>query len=307
MAVAAAEATRRKKRRIAAFDVVNVVIMLLFAVSIIYPFYFCILIAFNDGLDSLIPGMYLWTRKPTLDNFKFIFMSGNFALSFANSVARTVVGTVLHIAVTFTASYGLYKVKLLKKVYTVYFFITMYIGGGLIPTYILIKNLGLLDNFLVYIVPGMWGFYNCLLIMAYLRGNVYSAIEESAHIDGAGPFRTLASIIFPVSLPVIATIALFCAVGQWNSWFDTVIYTKSDNLETLQSMLMKLVKEAENIKSMVETMSAKGQNVDFLKANIQPNGIRVATMLVVILPIVCVYPFLQKYFVKGIMIGAVKG
>ena len=307
MAVAAADATRRKKRRIAAFDVVNVVIMLLFAVSIIYPFYFCILIAFNDGLDSLIPGMYLWPRKPTLDNFKFIFMSGNFALSFANSVARTVVGTVLHITVTFTASYGLYKVKLLKKVYTVYFFITMYIGGGLIPTYILIKNLGLLDNFLVYIVPGMWGFYNCLLIMAYLRGNVDSAIEESAHIDGAGPFRTLASIIFPVSLPVIATIALFCAVGQWNSWFDTVIYTKSDNLETLQSMLMKLVKEAENIKSMVETMSAKGQNVDFLKANIQPNGIRVATMLVVILPIVCVYPFLQKYFVTGIMIGAVKG
>ena len=307
MAVAAAEATRRKKRRIAAFDVVNVVIMLLFAVSIIYPFYFCILIAFNDGLDSLRPGMYLWPRKPTLDNFKFIFMSGNFALSFANSVARTVVGTVLHITVTFTASYGLYKVKLLKRVYTVYFFITMYIGGGLIPTYILIKNLGLLDNFLVYIVPGMWGFYNCLLIMAYLRGNVDSAIEESAHIDGAGPFRTLASIIFPVSLPVIATIALFCAVGQWNSWFDTVIYTKSDNLETLQSMLMKLVKEAENIKSMVETMSAKGQNVDFLKANIQPNGIRVATMLVVILPIVCVYPFLQKYFVKGLMIGAVKG
>ena len=104
MAVAAAEATRRKKRRIAAFDVVNVVIMLLFAVSIIYPFYFCILIAFNDGLDSLIPGMYLWPRKPTLDNFRFIFMSGNFALSFANSVARTVVGTVLHITVTFTAS-----------------------------------------------------------------------------------------------------------------------------------------------------------------------------------------------------------
>ena len=307
MAVPAAAATRKKKRKIAAFDVVNVVIMLFFAISIIYPFYFCVLIAFNDGMDSLIPGMYLWPRKPTLDNFRFIFKSGNFMLAFFNSVARTVTGTALHIAVTFTASYGLYKIKLLKKAYTTYFFITMYIGGGLIPTYILIKNLHLLNSFLVYIVPGMWGFYNCLLIMAYLRGNVDSAIEESAQIDGASAFRTLVSIIFPVSLPVIATIALFSAVAQWNSWFDTVIYTKSDSLVTLQSMLMKLVKEAENIKNMVETMSAKGQNVDFLKTNIQPNGIRVATMLVVIVPIVCVYPFLQKYFVKGIMIGAVKG
>ena len=289
-------------------DYINVFFLVLIAFVTFYPFWNVLMISLNDPNDTLMGGITLWIRKFTIENYRYIFTQNAFTSALIVSVGRTSIGAAAHLLFCSAFAYALSKKWMIgQKFFLGMLIVTMYIGGGLIPTYILIKNLGLLDNFLVYIVPGMWGFYNCLLIMAYLRGNVDSAIEESAHIDGAGPFRTLASIIFPVSLPVIASIALFCAVGQWNSWFDTVIYTKSDNLETLQSMLMKLVKEAENIKSMVETMSAKGQNVDFLKANIQPNGIRVATMLVVILPIVCVYPFLQKYFVKGIMIGAVKG
>ena len=298
---------KKKTKKIETFDIVNTIIMVVFSLSIIYPFYYCILLAFNDGFDSMLPGMYLWPRKPTLANFEFIFKSSNFFLAFLNSILRTVLGTVTSIAVTFMGAYGLFKLIKFKKTYSIYFVITMYVSGGMIPLYIVIKNLGLLDNFLVYLLPSMWSFYNALLLMAYFRGSIDAAIEESAYIDGAGPFRTMVSIIFPVSMPVIATIALFCAVGQWNSWFDTVIYTKSDNLETLQSMLMTLVKEAENLQKMISEMASKGQNVDFLVGQIQPNGIRVATMLVVIVPIVCVYPFLQRYFVKGIMIGAVKG
>ncbi len=297
----------KTRKKIALFDVINVVGMLIFAVSILYPFYYCLLVAFNDGYDSMIPGMYLWPRKFTLANFDFIFHSANFLQAFTNSVLRTVLGTLAALAVTFTASYGLYKLRFLKKVYTVFFIIPMYVSGGLIPFYLVVKTLGLLDNFFIYILPATWSFFNALLFMAYFRSSIDSAIEESAQIDGASSLRILVSIILPVSLPVIATVALFCAVGQWNSWFDTVIYTKSESLRTLQSLLMKLINEAESMRKLIDDLASKGQNVDRLVGKIQPNGVRVATMFVVIVPILCVYPFLQRYFVKGIMIGAVKG
>ena len=281
--------------------------MILFVLITLYPILNTVAISLNDGTDALRGGIYLWPRKFTWKNYLTVLQKDNLLTGAYISVARTVVGTLLALIANAILAFIVSRKRFLfKKQLSLFWVITMYVIGGMIPTFLLYKNLGMTNSFWVYVIPGMFSAFNMLVIRTYMNG-LPESLEESAQLDGAGYTTIFWKITSPLCKPVYATVALFVAVGQWNSWFDTVIYTKSDNLETPQSMLMKLVKEAENIKSMVETMSAKGQNVDFLKANIQPNGIRVATMLVVILPIVCVYPFLQKYFVKGIMIGAVKG
>jgi len=290
----------------AAFNTINTVIMVVIMILMLYPFWYCIILSFNDSVDFLKGPLYLWPRKFSADNYKFVLQSASIWIAIRNSVLRTVIGTVLHCIFTGAAAYGLSKPDLLyRKFYTTFFVITMYFGGGMIPSYLLIRSLGLLDNFLVYVIPTMWSFYNAILFMSYYE-SIPASLEESARIDGANTVTIYFRIIFPASLPIFATIALYCIVGQWNSWFDTVIYTKSEQLVTLQSMMAKILQIAENQKKMIEQM-AKGGMVGADVPNVSPETVRVATMVITTFPIVVVYPFFQKYFVKGIMLGAVKG
>ena len=175
-----------------------------------------------------------------------------------------------------------------------YFVITMYFSGGMIPNYLLMKNLGLLNNFLVYIIPSMWGFYNAILFMSFYD-SIPESLEEAATIDGAGKFQIYLRIILPASMPIVATIIIFQGVNQWHSWLDTLIYTKSSSLVTLQS------EEMEYLQNMSEKMGASATQV-----TIKPATIRVATLVLTTFPITVIYPFFQKYFVGGIMLGAVK-
>jgi len=288
------------------FDVVNYFIMIIVLIATFYPFYYCIILSFNEGKDAMIPGIYFWPRKFTLENYYFIFNNKLLITAFTNSVLRTVIGTVTSVLFTAMVSYGLSKKKLeFRKFYYGFFIVTMYFSGGLIPYYIVIKNLGLINNFLVYIIPSLFSFYNALLCISYFQ-TIPESVEEQALIDGAGVFRTFILIVLPISLPILATIALFSAVAQWNSYFDTMIFTSSQKLETLQNLLIKLIREAEYIQKIKEDMSIKG-GLTATMINVEPYTIRLATMLVVVFPILLVYPFLQKYFIKGIMIGSVKG
>ncbi len=287
------------------FNIINVILMLIVGFVTLYPFWYCVVLSFNDGVDAMTAPIFWWPRKWTFENYQFILSNSRTISAFFVSVLRTVIGVVVHVLFTGIVAYGLSKRWLMgRRFYMIIFVITMYFGGGLIPYYLLIRDLGLIDNFLVYIIPLMFSFYDAILIMSYYD-SIPVALEEAARIDGAGHFRIFIRIIFPASMPIFATIALFHGVAQWNSWFDTVIYTKSDKLMTLQAIMMKMIKSAEALQEMNEQLAASGAADGFV--TIKPVTVRVATMVFTTLPITLVYPFLQKYFVKGIMIGSVKG
>lgn len=288
------------------FDIANTALMIGLFIIMLYPFWYCIILSFNDPVDYYKGPLYLWPRVFSLENYKYVFQGKNFGHATFISIARTVCGTVLHCIVTGAAAYGLSKRQLMfRNIYTKIFVFTMFFGGGMIPTYLLIRSLGMLDTFWVYIIPGAFGFYNAILFMAFYD-SIPESLEESARIDGASLPTIFFKIIFPVSKPIFATIALYQIVGHWNSWMDTLLYTKGDHLMTLQAILMRLLKIADNIVEMLKTLASVGNQQADLVDRITPVSIRVAAMVVTTFPIVVVYPFFQKYFVKGIMLGSVK-
>ena len=217
--------------------------------------------------------------------------------SFGNSVFVTLTGSILSLFVTFLAAYPLSKRDLpFQKPLMVLFVFTMWFNGGMIPTYLIIKEFGMVNNFLSLILPGAIGVYNILIVKNYFE-SLPSVLEESARVDGANGFTILFRIILPLSKPVIATILLFVAVSFWNDYFSPMIYITRTNLKTLPVYMRDMIVESQ---TDVTNSSIDDQNV-------LPEGIRSATIVASTVPILIVYPFIQKHFVKGVMIGAVKG
>ena len=264
------------------FDTVNFIIMIVFTITMLYPLLNTVAVSFNDGTDALRGGI-----MPTAAKI---------------SVLRTVIGTVSSTFVTALLAYVLSRKNFIfKKQLSLIYVITMYVSGGLIPVFLVYKALGLTNSFWVYILPGMVSAFNMLVIRTYMNG-LPESLSESAEIDGAGHMTIFIKIIFPLCMPVIATVALFTAVGQWNSWFDAMLYNRmSDNLTTLQYELMKLLSAV--------TTSGKGQTAQTMEhasGMVTPTSVRAAATVITSLPIICLYPFLQKYFVAGLTIGGVK-
>lgn len=297
----------QKKRRffnIGAFDVINAVVMVLIAIAMIYPFWNTIAVSFNDAQDSLRGGISLFPRVFSTYSYQQILTSRLMVTATVNSVMRTLLATVLGVFVSALIAYVLSRKELIgKKFITIYFLVTMYVSAGLIPTYFLMRDLKLLNNFWVYVLPGLISVYNVIVIKSFIQA-LPESLSEAAIVDGAGHFRTFIQIIIPCSKPVLATIALWCAVGAWNSWFDTFLYNSSkDELTTLQYEMMKLLSSAMNQgkqQSLSDSSNALGNTVT-------PTSMRAAVTVVASVPILIVYPFLQKYFVKGVTLGAVKG
>jgi len=295
---------RREKLGDLAFNVCNGIFMLLVCVVTLYPFLNTLAVSFNDGIDSIRGGIYLWPRIFTLQNYKVIFSTGNLTTAFFVSVARTVVSSVLSVFLTAMLAYTLTRKEyIFRKPITVIFVLTMYFNAGLIPNYMLIKNLHLLRNFWVYILPSLVNGFNLIVIRTYMK-SIPESLVESARVDGAGEFRIFLQIIFPLATPVLATIGLFCAVGAWNSWFDTFLYNSSvPSLTTLQYELMKLLSTSMNQNS---NTGGNVVNAEAAKNLVTPVSIRAAITIVASVPILVVYPFLQKYFVTGLSVGSVK-
>ena len=284
--------------------VVNVIVYILLAfigIVTLYPFYYTIICSFNDGLDLMKGGVYLWPRKFTLSNYELFIGDEGWRHAFFISVARTVVGTVLCTGFTSMFSYALSRNNLMfKKGYRFLVIFTMYFSGGLIPYYVLLRSLGLLNTFWVYVVPGM---VNTFFVMTGI--NFFASIPESmieaAKIDGAREIKVLTKIVLPVSKPFLATLALFAAVGQWNSWLDSAYYVRDASLQTLSFKMMTTINQT----------LATAANADVAGQMSQANTataftVQATAMAVSMIPIMCVYPFLQKYFVQGMMIGAAK-
>lgn len=277
----------------------------LFALSTLYPFLNAIAISLNEGLDTAKGGITLWPRAFTLENYEVVFQDERLMSGFVVSVARTVVGTVSAILATAIFSYGMTKRELMgRKGYMLLCIFTMYFSGGLIPTFLLIRNLGLFNSFWVYIIPSLIGVWNMIIFRTFFQG-LPQGLEESAKIDGCGNWGTLFRIVLPLSGPVIATLSLFTAVGHWNEWFVASIYISKEELLPIQTILKQIL--ASNIVSeQTANLDAAAQAHLAQAKTVTSKSLSMATMMVATLPIVLVYPFVQKYFVKGVLVGSLK-
>lgn len=288
------------------FDTLNIIFMVCLMIVTIYPFINMIAVSFNDANDAIRGGIYLWPRVWTLDNYKYIFGESDIYHATLISALRTIVGTVVSVFCTAMLAYTLSRQEfVLRKFVTMFFVFTMYFSGGLIPGYLLIRDLGLIGSFWVYIIPGVIGVFNMIVIRSFIEG-LPEGILESARIDGAGEFMTFIRVVLPLTIPAMATVSLFVAVGQWNSWFDVFLYNSSNKeLSTLQYELMKILQTSTT--SATSSASDAYQSAESNATAVTPTSIRATMTIIASVPILMVYPFLQRYFVQGMTIGGVKG
>ncbi len=292
----------KKKKSISdwIFIIFNAVFMISFVVITLYPVLNTLAISLNDGIDAVSGGIHLIPRKFTWQNYYTVLHKQNMITGAYITVLRTIIGTLLALVTNALLAFIVSRKRFLfKSQLSLFWVITMYVNGGLIPVFLLYKNLHLTGTFWVYVVPGAVSAFNMLVLRTYMVG-LPDSLEESAQLDGAGYMTIFVKIISPLCKPVYATVALFVAVGQWNSWFDAMLYNRmSDKYTTLQYELMKLL-------SSVMQQSGSAESMRNSANSITPASIRAAATIATMLPIVCLYPFLQRYFVTGLTIGGVK-
>lgn len=294
----------RQIKRCKPFDVINRILMILMIFIMLFPFWYSVVGSFNDGSDYIRGGVYFWPRDFTLSNYKAVFRDPTILNSFLVTVCKAILGSVSSLLITSLAAYAISRKQLKgKKFYVPYLMIPMYFGGGLIPFFILVQNLGLYNNFLVYILPGLFSIWNMIIIRSFFV-ELPTGLIESAKIDGAGEYRIFFQIVLPLSKAVLAAIMLFSLVEHWNSYFDSMMYTSSESLQTIQLFLKKVITDPGAASGLA---SQAMQQIPESARQTTPQTIKLAAMVVTALPIICVYPFLQKHFAKGIMIGSMKG
>ncbi|MCM2674183.1 carbohydrate ABC transporter permease [Alkalicoccobacillus plakortidis] len=287
------------------FDIFNYTFLTIVFVVTLYPFLNVLAISLNDSTDTVRGGIHIWPRAFTLENYKTIFEYDNLVTGLINSVLRTVIGTILGVLSSAMVAFTLSRADFQgRKFVSIFIVLTLYFSGGLIPGYMLMRELNLINTFWVYILPGMVNAFNIIIVRSFMDGLPYS-LQESAKIDGASDFTIFWRIVMPLCMPVLATIALFVAVGQWNAWFDTYLYNSSNPaLTTLQYELMKILQNTNMGAS--DPNAFRGVVGEEAAKQVSPESIKMAISMVTIIPILLVYPFLQKYFVQGMTLGAVK-
>ena len=279
-------------------DITNYVLCALILFITVYPFYYVFMLSFNEGIDASLGGIYWWPRKFTLENFSKFFTDIKWLRALFVSVLRTLVGTALGVAFTTLVAYALsFKDLVGRKAYMTFIVICMYFSGGIIPYYTLLKTLYLIDTFAVYVIPGMLSLFYITIGRTFFEG-IPGALRESAKIDGASELTVFTKIIVPISKPFMATLALFTGVGHWNNWYDATFFVKSKSLRTLPYLLMEVVHQGQ-IPQNAAAAAHQSSNTTSL-------SVQLAAMVISVVPIIFVYPFLQKYFVTGMMVGAVK-
>lgn len=291
------------------FDIIIYLTLAFVVVITVYPFWNTLALSFNDGLDSLKGGIKLWPRVFTLKNYTNLFETDYIFKAGMISISRTILQTVLNVFCTSLLAYSLSRKEfVLKKTLTAIIVISMYVNAGLIPGYMLTKKLGLLNNYLVYIIPNLIDAFNFILVRTYING-LPDSFVESARIDGANEFKIFLQIILPLIIPSVAMTCLFVAVNAWNSWFDTYLYASGKKgLHSLQYVLMSFLQASQqqsNSASNANAMAVAAAS-GAASAQVTPVAIRASITIVATLPILVVYPFVQKYFVTGMTIGGVK-
>lgn len=280
-----------------AVDYIIYALLALFALITFYPIWYVIINSFNNGIDYATGGIWLITRKFTSANYQVIFMDARLWTGFKNTILRTVIGTALSLLYTSIIAYAFGRPNLkFRKFFQSFNLFTMFFSGGLIPFFLLVNVIGLYDNFLVYILPTMYSVYNMIVISSFFRG-ISNGIHESARIDGASEIVIWWKIYMPLSTPILLTVGMWVALGHWNAYMATMLYTKSDSLITLQYFLMRLIKDA----NIPEGLDGR------LFEQISATTLSFAAIIVSLIPIAAIYPLILKGYVKGNFEGAVKG
>lgn len=280
------------------FDWINYLFLALFSLTILFPFWNLFVQSVSSPDSGVVDALQMWPEKFSAFNYKYVLANKYIWTGYRETLIRTIAGTALSVTLTAMGAYVLSKKKLPNRnFWTTVVLIPMFFSGGMIPSYLWMVNLHLIDNRLVLILPGLISSYN-LIIMRNFFMSVPEGLEESAMIDGAGSIRIFFSIVLPISKAVLATVALWVMVGHWNAWFDATIYIRDANKLPLQVVLRRILMEG--TQQMMDMNSTDTNHVT-------PDTLKAATTFVCMLPIMCVYPFVQKYFVKGVIIGSLKG
>lgn len=281
---------------------VYLMLTLLFLVTF-YPFWNILVLSLNEASDSIRGGLMLWPRKFTLDSYRAVLRNEEIFTAARLTISRVFIGVPLAVANTSMLAFGLSRKTLPgRRWINLYFVFTMYFSGGIIPSYMVIKSLGLIDNFWVFIMPNLVNIFWMLLVRTYMEG-LPGELEESARLDGAGDFTIFARIILPLTIPVLATVTLFSAVSHWNAWYDSYVYTYKPELTTLSSVLVRILNQYQT----GDMMSAAAQMAsESKKMPVSSETIRMTVTIVTTMPILMVYPLLQRYFLKGMLVGAIK-
>ncbi|MGN0801725.1 MAG: carbohydrate ABC transporter permease [Candidatus Faecivicinus sp.] len=286
-------------------SIVTYVVVIALCLLILLPCLNVLALSFNDGKDAARGGVYFWPRVWTLQNYREVFQDGSLVNAYKITIARTVIGTLMSLIVTSFAAFALNQTELPgRKIITFLITFTMLFGGGTIPTYIQYNELGLLDTFWVYVIPSLVSVTYLIMMRSFFDGLPY-ALQEAAKLDGCGYFGIFFRIMLPLSKPVLAVVGLYTAVNHWNDWFAGAFYMTSDKLWPVQTVLQQMLSRA---------MSASTQQIDNVsaaiaasKSAVTTDSLKMAAVVITTVPILCVYPFVQKYFAKGTLIGAIKG
>jgi len=293
--------TMRKTAGEKTFDVFLYMLLAAITIVTIYPFWNQVALSISDDTSAYATGMLLFPKQVSLESYELVFQYRPIWIGYGNTILRTALGVSLSVFFTSLTAYPLSKRGLPgNKLFTSLILFTMLFNGGLIPNYFLIKNLGLYDTIWALVIPGMIGGFNVFVIRNFFR-SIPESLEESAKIDGAGHLFIFRKIVIPLSKPVLATVALWVAVYHWNAWFDSLIYISDANKQVLQIVLRKIIVE-NNVEDINTILYKIGQKSDFSGRQLQATVIMFS-----LIPMLIVYPFVQKYFEKGIMLGAVKG
>ena len=280
------------------FDTLNIILLFIFTVIIVVPLWNVIISSLSSGKALAEGGFIFWPKEFSLENYRAVFQDQSIWQSFFISISKTFIGVITHVFFCAMVGYGLSKRYIRgRKLYVALGVITMFFSGGMIPTYLLIKSMGLLNSFWVYIIPALFSFYDVVILMNFFR-NVPDSLEESAKIDGAGDWLVFLKIFIPLSMPAMATIALFNGVGQWNDFMTTKLYITDQALYPLQMKLYEII-----VQSQTQSMQNIGGSAIIETTT---KGVQLATIVITTLPIVVMYPILQRYFISGMMLGAVK-
>ncbi|MCE4043962.1 MAG: carbohydrate ABC transporter permease [Lysinibacillus fusiformis] len=284
-----------------AFTIFNYIFLAIVAVVVLYPLIFVLSASLSNPEYVISGDLWLWPKEFTVEAYEKVFQNPDIINGFINTLKYTFFGTLLNIVMTICAAYPLSRKNLKGKGFIMAFMVfTMFFSGGLIPTYLLIRDLGMINTFWVMIIPNAVAVWNIIIMRTFFQSIPYE-LEESAMIDGAGNFRILWSIVLPLSLPVMAVMVLFYAVGHWNSYFQALIYLQDQDKFPLQLILRQILIQGQ-ADDMIQATSES-----FLAQKLSVEGLKYAVLIVANLPMLMLYPFLQRYFVKGVMIGSLKG
>ena len=281
----------------------------LITIIILYPLYFTVIASFSDPSEVVSGNVFLWIKKFTLDSYRYVFESDEIWIGYRNSIFYTLLYTILSMAVTIPAAYALSKEYLWQRNLLITFFIiTMYFSGGMLPTYLNIKKLGLLDKPYTLILVGAFSTYNMIVAKSYFQSSIPISLYEAAEIDGCSETGRFFRIGIPLAKPVIAVITLYYAVGQWNNYFNSLIYITKRKYYSLQMILRSILLETKNA---LQGINLEEIDTESLRAHLRKvytvETMKYSVILLASLPMLIIYPFIQKYFVKGVMVGAVKG